>query len=123
MARDESLVALYGTLKVGYFNYELHLKSLLPIDSRRLELPYEMYENGEYPMLVPSAERHSIWVELFEVDAVKLRELDELESPYGYWRETVFLHELSREAEIYVHAAPPPSGFTRVASGRWPRLR
>lgn len=123
MARDKNLVALYGTLKVGYFNYELHLKGALPIDSRRLELPYEMYENGEYPMLVPSAERYSIWAELFEVDAVKLRELDELEAPYGYWRETVFLQELSREAEIYVHASPPPSGFTRVASGRWPRLR
>ena len=63
------------------------------------------------PCSSPSAERHSIWAELFEVDAVKLREFDELEAPYGYWRETVFLQELSREAEIYVHAAPPPSGF------------
>ena len=118
-----TLVALYGTLKVGYFNYELHLKGALPVDSRSVELPFEMYENGEYPMLVPSSERHPIWIELFEVDADKLRELDDLEAPYGYWRETVLLEELSREAEIYVHAAPPPPGFTLVASGDWPRLR
>ena len=63
-----TLVALYGTLKVGYFNYELHLQGALPVDSRSVELPFEMYKNGEYPMLVPSSERHPIWVELFEVD-------------------------------------------------------
>ena len=113
-------VALYGTLKVGYLNYELHLKNALPVDRRRVELPFEMYENGEYPMLVPSSGRHSICVELFEVDDDKLRELDELELPYGYRRETVLLEEVSLEVEIYVHAAPAPPGFTRVPSGDWP---
>jgi len=117
--RPSTLVAVYGTLKVGYFNYALHMKGALPVYSRRVEIPFEMYENSEYPMLVPSSARHSIWVELFEVDVDKLRELDDLEAPYGYWRETVLLEELSREAEIYVHASPPPPGFTLVASGNW----
>ena len=84
-----TLIALYGTLKVGYFNYDIHLAGALPVDTRRLTLPFRMYENDEYPMLIPSDERHSILVELFEVDDDKLRELDALESVPGAAEEVV----------------------------------
>jgi len=106
-------------LKVGYFNHELYLKGALPVHSRFVDLPFEMYENSEYPMLVASSKRHPIWVELFEVDADKLQELGDLEAPYDYWRETLHLEELSLEVEIYVHASPPPPSFTLVATGEW----
>jgi gamma-glutamylcyclotransferase (GGCT)/AIG2-like uncharacterized protein YtfP len=59
------------------------------------------------------------FVEVFDVDDGKLRELDALEEPYEYWRETVLLHEWGREVEIYVHGAPQPEGFTAVAFGEW----
>ena len=116
------LVALYGTLKVGHFNYERHLKGEVPTTALFLELPFEMYRNDEYPMLVPTVngERHPIWVEIFEVDDDKIRELDALEAPYGFWRESAFVEELGENVEIYLHSAPAPTGFTRVASGKWP---
>lgn len=116
------LVAIYGTLKVGYFNYEKHLKGKMPVTARFVELPFEMYAGDDYPMLLPAAggERHPIWVEIFDVDDDELRDLDELEAPYGYWRETIFVGELGDQVAIYLHPAPAPEGFTRVASGKWP---
>ena len=115
------LVALYGTLKVGHFNYELHLKGETPIRALFVELPYVMYANDEYPMLIPTenGERHRLWFEVFEVDDDKLRELDALEGRYDYWRETVFVEELEQSIGIYLHATPPPTGFVRVESGKW----
>lgn len=115
------LVALYGTLKVGYSNYEAHLKGHEPVTARYLELPFEMYASEEYPMLIPAAngKRHRIWVEIFDVDDAKLRELDDLEAPYGYWRETVFAEALGEDVAIYLHPAPAPKGFSRVPSGKW----
>ena len=115
------LVALYGTLKVGHFNYERYLKGEVPTTALFLELPFELYANDEYPMLVPTvnAKRHRIWVEIFEVDDDKLRELDALEAPYGYWRESVVVEELGDNVEVYLHSTPPPTGFVRVESGKW----
>ena len=115
------LIALYGTLKVGYFNYDLLLKGEMPVSARFLELPFEMYAGDDYPMLVPAAngERHRIWVEIFDVDDDKMRELDALEEPYGYWRESVFVDELGESVGIYLHPAPAPEGFVRVESGKW----
>lgn len=116
------LVAIYGTLKVGYDNYQRHLKGERPVEALFVELPYEMYAGDDYPMLVPAAagERHRIWVEIFDVDETKMRELDDLEAPYGYWRDTVFVAELGKNVAIYLHPAPAPPGFTRVPSGKWP---
>jgi len=114
-------VGIYGTLKVGHVNYERLLKGEVPGAALFVRLPFEMYTNDEYPMLVPTldGERHPIWVEVFDVDDDKLEELDALEAPYGYWRESVFVEELGERFEIYLHSAPAPEGFTRVTSGEW----
>ena len=116
------LIAVYGTLKTGEENYARFLPGRMPSFRGFVEIPYRMYANGAYPMLVPAAEKSRIFVEVFDVDEGKMRELAALEEPYDYWRETVVLHEWGREVEIYVHAAPPPEGFAPVASGEW-RLR
>jgi gamma-glutamylcyclotransferase (GGCT)/AIG2-like uncharacterized protein YtfP len=116
------LVALYGTLKVGHVNHERYLKGERPTSALFAELPFEMFTNEEYPMLVPAAsgELHRVWVEIFDVSDEQMRELDALETPYGYWRESVFIDALGETVAIYVHPAPPPDGFTRVPSGMWP---
>jgi gamma-glutamylcyclotransferase (GGCT)/AIG2-like uncharacterized protein YtfP len=70
-------------------------------------------------MLVPAEEKSRIFVEVFEVDEAKMRELDALEAPYDYFRETVWLGEWGRKVEIYVHASPAPPGFVDVPSRNW----
>ena len=73
-------------------------------------------------MIVSNPDNHSIYVEVFDVDADKLEELDRLEAPYRYHRESIFLPELDREAEIYVfNESKPPPEFKAVASGNWTR--
>jgi len=113
------LVAVYGTLKTGEENYSRFLPGKTPAFRGFVEIPYQMYSNGDYPMLVSSESGGRIFVEVFEVDESKLRELDALEAPYDYWRETVHLREWGRAVQIYVHAAPPPRGFEIVLSGDW----
>lgn len=113
------LVAVYGTLKTGEENYARFLSGRTPSFRGFVEIPYRMYANGAYPMLVPSEAKNRIFVEVFEVDEGKMRELDALEEPYEYWRETIHLHEWGKDVEIYVHAAPAPEGFEPLASGEW----
>lgn len=115
-----ALVAVYGTLKRGYSNYDRLLAGREPLFRGFVVIPYRLYASPEYPMLVPApGEEHAVLVEVFEVDEPKLEELDALEAPYHYRRETIHPRELGRSAAIYVHDAPPPAGFERVSSGDW----
>lgn len=116
-------VAVYGTLKTGYENYERYLAGKAPEASLFVSVPFRMVANAEYPMLVPSPDgrRSRIHVEVFVVDDDELARLDALEAPYGYWRETVYLEELGADVGIYLHPAPAPEGFDPVPSGSWRR--
>lgn len=113
-------VAVYGTLKRGLENYERHLSGKEPVLASAVSLPYRMYAGEEYPMLVPDEARHPVALEVFAVSEEELRELDALELPYGYRRESVYLEALEEEVELYVHPAPPPAGFELVPDGDWP---
>ncbi len=115
------LVAVYGTLKQGYNNNLHHLDGLRPLHSLFVDIPYRMYEGEAYPMIVSNPDNHPIYVEVFDVDADKLEELDRLEALYNYHRESIFLSELDREAAIYVfNESNPPPGFAFIESGKWP---
>ena len=116
------LVAVYGTLKQWHTNNPGHLDGFEPQDARFVDIPFRMYEGAEYPMIVPSADIHPIFVEVFEVDEDTLENLDHLEAPYNYHRQSVYLAELDREVAIYVYDEPePPPEFNLVESGKWPR--
>jgi gamma-glutamylcyclotransferase (GGCT)/AIG2-like uncharacterized protein YtfP len=109
------LVAVYGTLKIGEANHGRLLPGREPAYRGFVEIPYLMYENGSYPMLVPAEKKHAIFVEIYDVDEATLLALDALEEPYDYWRETIHVDGLSEDVEIYVHPDAPPAGFTSPA--------
>ncbi len=114
------LVAVYGTLKQGHNNNLHHLDGLRPLHALIVNIPFRMYAGEAYPMIVSNPGNHSIYVEVFDVESDKLEELDRLEAPYDYHRESIFLSELDQEAEIYVfNEVDPPPEFTAVASGTW----
>jgi gamma-glutamylcyclotransferase (GGCT)/AIG2-like uncharacterized protein YtfP len=112
-------VAVYGTLKSGEANYDRFLPGISPIFRGFVEIPYRMYASESYPMLVPSREKHRIFVEIFEVDGETLQRLDAFEEPYHYRRETTHVSEAGMEVALYVHDLPPPDGFKLVGGGAW----
>jgi gamma-glutamylcyclotransferase (GGCT)/AIG2-like uncharacterized protein YtfP len=114
-----SRVAVYGTLKTGEANYHRFLAGRSPLFRGFVEIPYRMYANDSYPMLVPSTEKHRIFVEIFEVDEGTLESLDALEEPYDYRREPIHVSEAGMEAAVYIHDSPPPIGFSPVSAGEW----
>ena len=58
---------MYGTLKKGYHNHEVHLKGLITRFEGFITLPFELYTNGRYPMIVKSENLSQIYIEIYEV--------------------------------------------------------
>jgi len=77
------LLAVYGTLRKGLWNHYLIEGSRLVWEGY-VELPYKMivFEHSLVPALVPSSERHRIYVEVYEVSEELLEELDWFELGY-----------------------------------------
>ena len=115
------LVAVYGTLKQGYENYQKYLSDHAPVLVATLREPYVMYATRDYPMLVPSTAIQSIVVEVYDVTADEMAKLDALEAPYGYERRTIRIPGLDGDVGLYVHPDPVPEGFVRIPSGEWDR--
>lgn len=116
---DEILLGVYGTLKQGNHNYDVHLKPLTPKVANFFDLPVRMYSNGRYPMLVKSDERHSIYLEIYTIDENKLSEIDELELPFGYFRET---HSIPQYGNVWLYffgKPSPPKEFQEIVNGNF----
>lgn len=115
-----NLLAVYGTLMTGYSNYSVYLSGIDPSYKLFAEIPFKMFSNYLYPMLITNQESNLIYLEIFEVDELKLKELDSLEEPYEYHRETTEVKEISKKVEIYVYDhETPPRTFHVIRKGKW----
>ncbi|OLS25469.1 MAG: hypothetical protein HeimC3_14580 [Candidatus Heimdallarchaeota archaeon LC_3] len=104
----------------GYSNYNVYLKEIEPSYKLFAEIPFKMFSNYLYPMLVANKELNSIYLEVFEINELKLKELDLLEKPYEYHRETTKVKEIPNRIEIYVYDhETPPSTFHEIKNGKW----
>ncbi len=117
---DATLVAVYGTLRQGFENYEAFLAGFEPVHRGFIHVPFRMYATDAYPMLVHGDRDRPIYVEIFSVDPSTLARLDGLEDPYGYGRTAVRVAEVSGSVDVYVYrGSGPPEGFRFLDSGRW----
>ena len=110
-AEEKILLAVYGTLKENFPNYFYYLNPLVPIFRGLVEIPYEMYSNGGFPLLFSSNGIKKIYVEIFEVTDKILRKIDRLEGvPHLYTRASIWLEEVSANVFLYVIANREPTG-------------
>ncbi|MCE7736247.1 MAG: hypothetical protein GPJ54_15305 [Candidatus Heimdallarchaeota archaeon] len=114
------LLAVYGTLKKGYHNHEVHLKDLITRFEGFVTLPFQLYSNGRYPMLVKSQYLSDIFIEVYEVSDDKFVEIIKLEEPFGYHYEKIEIMKINEFVEVFVYSSGiPPEEFTLIESGNW----
>ncbi len=110
-AEEKHLLAVYGTLKENFPNYFYYLNPLVPIFRGAIQIPYEMYSNGGFPLLFSSEGLKKIYVEIFEVTDRILQKIDRLEGvPHLYSRATIWIDEVSASVFLYVVANREPTG-------------
>lgn len=83
-------IAVYGTLRRGFGNYQYLLSDQKFIGEEVIELPLKMVSLGGFPGLIPSEDMHSNVIEVFEIDEEAFRSVDGLEGyPHFYNRQEI----------------------------------
>tara|TARA_R110000868_G_scaffold800_3_gene5889 strand:+ start:2414 stop:3442 length:1029 start_codon:yes stop_codon:yes gene_type:complete len=87
---EENLVAVYGTLKKGYSNYERYLSSSKHIGSGVTKDKYPLVVRGLPFLIDQCGVGYNVDVDVFKVSDTKLEQLDKLEGhPHWYQRKTI----------------------------------
>ncbi|MHA2251728.1 MAG: gamma-glutamylcyclotransferase family protein [Candidatus Kariarchaeaceae archaeon] len=113
------LLAVYGTLKQGNHNFDVHLAPLIPLKSGYFEMQAKIYTNGRYPMLVRSNMKNQIYLEIYMISDDKLAEIDKLELPFGFHREKLFTDDLKGIWIYYYTTGVPPKEFELIDNGNF----
>ena len=108
MSGERKLVFVYGTLKRGGSNHH-YLANQKFLGEARTAPGFRLYELGGYPgMVAQSADQNGVTGEVWSVDTVALKNLDELEglSEGLYRREPVPLLApfADRKIDAYLYA-------------------
>ena len=117
--RELTLVGVYGTLKRGHANHAAFLRGAEFVQSGAVRIPYRLFGNKEYPMLVPAPEVSPVVIETYRVDARTVSRLDAFEGQFGYRREEVVPEGGTEPVALYVHPGPPPPDFVPAPGGEW----
>jgi gamma-glutamylaminecyclotransferase len=87
---QDNLIAVYGTLKKGYSNYNHYLRSAKYIGSGKTKDKYPMIIDGLPYVLKNKGLGKNVNVDVFKVSNTTFKEVDKLEShPNWYFREEV----------------------------------
>lgn len=93
-------VGVYGTLKKG-FGANGMLATSRFVKSGYFQIPYQMYDLGAFPALVPDSKMNKIFLEIYDVDRSTMQQLDRYEGyPNLYKKHLINLEE--DEVTIYV---------------------
>ena len=118
LRNDRLIVAVYGSLKRGFYNHRLLERSTFLSDGQ--VQGFEMFSLGSFPMVTPG--RGSIAVELFEVDHATFAQLDRLEGFPNFYGRTVVTASTAYcpvQAWLYVGRREQVKDQPRVRSGLW----
>ncbi len=113
------VVGVYGTLKRGHANHRAFLAGFPRVRAGAVRIPFRLFGNEEYPMLVPAREVNAVVVETYRVDAETVSRLDAFEGQFGYRRVEVVPEGEADPVAIYVHPGPPPPDFVPAPGGEW----
>jgi gamma-glutamylcyclotransferase (GGCT)/AIG2-like uncharacterized protein YtfP len=109
-------VFVYGTLKVGFGNNYL-LAAGTYVGKAVTEPKYTMYSAGHFPY-VRIGGSQKIQGEVFEVNEVTVRQLDQLEQHPNWYKRQVVQTSLG-EAWMYIMPPTQQMGGNEVKSGNW----
>lgn len=114
-----TLVGVYGTLKRGHANHAAFLARFPLVRAGAVRIPFRLFGNEEYPMLVPARELNPVVLETYRVDAGTVAKLDAFEGQFGYRRVEVVPEGETGPVALYVHPGPPPADFVPAPGGEW----
>lgn len=83
---EDHLVAVYGTLKKGYSNYNRYLYNSKYIASGQTQDKYPLIISGLPFLIENSGQGHNVDVDVFKVSDAKLADLDRLEGHPTWYR-------------------------------------
>ncbi len=118
MLSDTVIVAVYGSLKRGFYNHRLLERSRFMATGT--VAGFTMYSLGAFPMIVEGT--GSVAVELYEVDRQTLAALDRLEGfPSFYQRQIVTAQTDCCPVEAWIYHGKPEQvkGQRRIQDGVW----
>lgn len=124
MNQSTHLVAVYGSLKQGFYNHRLLNNA--PLVAVGKVPGFAMYSMGLYPMAV--RKKGSIQVEVYAVDSATFQQLDRLEGyPNFYDRNQVVVNQadtakgpqLQLTAWLYFGEPQQVADLPRVRGGNW----
>ena len=114
-----TLVGVYGTLKRGHANHGSFLAGFPLVRAGAVRIPFRLFGNEEYPMLVPARDANPVVVETYRVDAETVLRLDAFEGQFGYRRVEIVPEGETEPVAVYVHPGPPPPDFIPAPGGEW----
>jgi gamma-glutamylcyclotransferase (GGCT)/AIG2-like uncharacterized protein YtfP len=101
---EDNLVAVYGTLKRGYSNYNRYLTTSKFVGSGKTKDKYPLIIKGLPYMIEERGKGHHVEVDIFKVSDAKLQDLDGLEGhPHWYRRKQVPIQMGNRTLNCWLY--------------------
>jgi gamma-glutamylcyclotransferase (GGCT)/AIG2-like uncharacterized protein YtfP len=118
MATNQSLVAVYGTLKRGQANH--HWLAGARFLGRCLLRGLTLHNLGPYPMAVPASDQEPVvHAELYGLPPGGLERLDQLEDYPQEYDRRLWLLDDGRRAWVYVGPPEQVQGCAVMSTGTW----
>ena len=112
-------IAVYGTLRRGFGNYQYLLADQRFMGQETVELPMRMVSLGGFPGLIASEEETEVVIEVFEIDEEAFRSVDGLEGYPRFYNRKEIDTSFGKAWIYYLEDADNYKGSASVPNGDW----